>query len=114
VVIRDSAGAVLAEESVYLGIGTNNEAEYRALLRALERARELGATRLRIHSDSELVVRQIEGRYRVREPRLQELHRRATSLLAGFEEARVVHVPRERNREADRLANLALDERTRG
>jgi ribonuclease HI len=113
-VIADSTGRILLEEGVYLGIGTNNAAEYRALLLALEKARELGADGLVIHSDSELVVRQMQGRYRVKEPALQVLHAAANRLAGEFREVRYVHVPRERNRHADLLANGALDEYTTG
>jgi len=95
----------------YLGQATNNVAEYQALLHGLRFAISRGASRVEVYSDSELLVRQVEGRYRVKSPGLQPLHREAKSLLARFERARVVHVPRERNREADALANRAVDER---
>jgi ribonuclease HI len=95
----------------YLGQATNNVAEYQALLHALRYALAQGARRVEICSDSELVVRQIEGRYRVKHPGLAPLHREALGLLASFERARLRHVAREENRDADRLANLALDRR---
>lgn len=95
----------------YLGQATNNVAEYQALLHALRYALARGARQVEVCSDSELVVRQIEGRYRVKHPGLAPLHREATELLARFERARVRHVAREQNRDADRLANLALDRR---
>jgi ribonuclease HI len=95
----------------YLGQATNNVAEYQALLHALKHALARGACRVDIYSDSELVVRQIEGRYRVKHPGLAPLYREAMELLARFEQARVRHVAREENRDADRLANLALDRR---
>jgi ribonuclease HI len=95
----------------YLGQATNNVAEYQALLHALRHALARGANRIEIRSDSELVVRQIEGRYRVKHPGLAPLHREAMGLLARFEHARLLHVVREENRDADRLANLALDRR---
>ena len=95
----------------YLGRATNNVAEYEALLHALRYALDQGARRVRIFSDSELVVRQMEGRYRVKHPDMIPLHSEARSLLARFDEVRITHVPREQNREADRLANRALDER---
>ncbi len=101
----------MAELYGYLGRATNNVAEYQALLHALRFALARGARRVRVFSDSELVVRQIGGTYRVRHPDMVPLHRDAKALLARFESARVVHVPRELNRDADRLANRALDER---
>jgi ribonuclease HI len=95
----------------YLGSTTNNVAEYQALLHALKHALGRGARRVEIRSDSELVVRQVSGRYQVKHPGLKPLHREAMELLQRFERARVCHVPREQNRDADRLANLALDQR---
>ena len=95
----------------YLGRATNNVAEYQALIHALRYALERGARRVRIFSDSELVVRQIQGTYKVKHPDMVPLHREAAGLMARFEEASLRHVPRERNREADRLANQALDEK---
>ncbi len=95
----------------YLGKATNNVAEYQALVHGLRFALARGASSVEVYSDSELLVRQIDGQYRVKNPGLQPLHREAKGLLACFERARVVHVPRERNREADALANRAVDER---
>jgi ribonuclease HI len=104
-------GRVVASLYGYLGRATNNVAEYQALVHGLRFALARGASSVDVHSDSELLVRQVEGRYRVKNPGLQPLHREAKSLLARFERARVVHVPRERNREADALANRAVDEK---
>jgi ribonuclease HI len=104
-------GAALAALYGYLGRATNNVAEYQALIHALRYALQRGARRVSVFSDSELVVRQVEGTYKVKHPDMRPLHREATALLARFDQARVVHVPRERNREADRLANRALDEK---
>ena len=104
-------GSAVASLYGYLGKATNNVAEYQALLHGLRFAISRGASRVEVFSDSELLVRQIEGRYRVKNPGLQPLHREAQGLLARFERARVAHVPRERNREADALANRAVDER---
>jgi ribonuclease HI len=95
----------------YLGRATNNVAEYQALLHALRFALEHGASEVEVFSDSELLVRQIEGRYRVKNPGLLPLHGEARALLARFGRWRVTHVPRERNREADALANRAVDEK---
>jgi ribonuclease HI len=104
-------GSEVAALYGYLGKATNNVAEYQALLHGLRFAISRGAARVEVFSDSELLVRQIEGRYRVKNPGLQPLHREARDLLARFERSRVAHVPRERNREADALANRAVDER---
>lgn len=95
----------------YLGKATNNVAEYQALLHGLRFALARGASSVEVFSDSELLVRQIEGRYRVKNAGLQPLHREAQSLLARFAKAKLAHVPRERNHEADALANRAVDER---
>lgn len=95
----------------YLGKATNNVAEYQALLHGLRFALARGASAVEVFSDSELLVRQLEGRYRVKSPGLLPLHREARSLLARFARSRISHVPREKNREADALANRALDER---
>jgi ribonuclease HI len=104
-------GSEVASLYGYLGKATNNVAEYQALLHGLRFALARGASRVEVFSDSELLVRQVEGRYRVKSPGLQPLHREARGLLARFERTRIVHVPRERNREADALANRAVDER---
>jgi ribonuclease HI len=104
-------GTTLAELYGHLGRETNNVAEYQGLLHALRWARARGTRRLEIFSDSELLVRQMSGRYRVKNARLQPLYREAAALVSGFEEVRLEHVPRERNKEADALANRALDER---
>ena len=109
VFVEDEAGKEIAGLYGYLGHATNNVAEYQALLHALRYALSQGATRVRVFSDSELVVRQISGEYKVKHKDMVPLHREATSLLRRFEEAKVSHVPRERNRDADRLANQALD-----
>jgi ribonuclease HI len=95
----------------YLGPATNNVAEYQALLFALRYALKAGAPRVEICSDSELVVRQVTGRYRVKHPGLQPLHREAVELMKRLSSVTLRHVPREANREADRLANRALDSR---
>lgn len=100
---------VVREISERIGNATNNVAEYRALLAGLEAARDLGARRVRVQSDSELLVRQLQGRYRVRSPGLRPLYERALGLLAGFEETEVAHLPRACNERADALVNAALD-----
>jgi len=102
-------------ERLHRGIGeaTNNVAEYRALLLGLERALALGVEDLEVCSDSELLVRQIQGRYRVKHPSLQPLYEAARRQIASFRRFDVRHVPRELNAEADTLANKGIDEDTR-
>jgi ribonuclease HI len=107
--ITDGDGAVLAEIAEGLGETTNNVAEYTAVIRGLERALELGAREVLLRSDSQLLINQIEGRYRVRTPHLQPLHRRVRALAGRFERIDYEHVRRERNTEADRLANAGVD-----
>jgi ribonuclease HI len=113
VVVRNSKGEVLAELSDYLGLQTNNYAEYSGLLAALEYAVHNKYVSFRIFSDSELLVRQMQGRYKVNNPVLQELFARAKSLVAKLQSFSIEHVLRERNKEADRLVNKVLDERAR-
>lgn len=107
-VIRGDGAAPL-EASGCLGKATNNVAEYTALLRALEHARRLGARSLRIRSDSELLVKQMNGLYRVKNPELQVLYEEAKDLCGDFDHIEIAHVRREENRDADRLCNEALD-----
>jgi ribonuclease HI len=102
-------GAVLDEASVRLGETTNNVAEYRGLVLGLERARALGATEVDVVMDSELVVNQITGRYRVRSQELAPLHRAAMDALASFAAWTIRAVRRTDNARADRLVNAALD-----
>ena len=109
--IQDQDGKLVSEEFRYLGEATNNVAEYEALLLGMECARDLGASRIEMRADSELVVRQLTGEYRVRNPALQKLHARVKQLAREFESVRYTHVRREQNREADRLANRAIDSR---
>ncbi len=114
VAVLDDAGACIEGHGEPIGKATNNVAEYQALLEALALAARRGATRVEIRSDSELLVRQIEGRYRVRHPALQPLHAEAARRIRQFESFRIVHVPREENKDADRLVNQALDRATAG
>ncbi len=102
-------GVPVREIGETIGETTNNIAEYRALLRGLEEAAALGARTVRICSDSELVVRQLSGQYKVRSPHLAPLHRQAISRMRQFDRVSVVHVRREQNQGADALANRALD-----
>lgn len=107
--IEDGQGRPVADLYGYLGIATNNTAEYAALLALLEYAVAAGAKSLRILSDSELLVRQIRGEYRVRHPNLLVLHGAARRLMTGLPSVVVEHVRREQNRAADALANRAMD-----
>ncbi len=107
VVIADAAGRVLQEISEPIGRTTNNQAEYTALIRALEAAAALGAVRLRVQMDSELVVFQMQGIYRVRNARLLPLYQRATELARRFERVQFAAVRREMNQRADALASAA-------
>jgi ribonuclease HI len=109
VVVEDARGRALARLGRLLGRATSNEAEYRAVIIALGEAQRLGAKEVELRTDSELLARQLNGVYRVRAPNLKPLHAEARALLGGFAASRVRHVPREENREADRLANRALD-----
>ena len=102
-------GAAVAELYGYLGRASNNVAEYQALIHALRYALDRGAERVKVFSDSELVVRQMSGQYRVKHPDMLPLHRQASALRSRFREASLEHVRREKNRDADRLANKALD-----
>lgn len=97
----------------WLGRATNNEAEYLALIEGLKAVAEWKPDRLRVFLDSKLVAEQVQGRYKVKKPELQPLHKLATELLAGFDDVVVSHVEREKNRGADALANMALDERAK-
>jgi len=109
-VVLERDGVVVAELSAYLGHTTNNVAEYQALLAGLQRALELGASGVEVVSDSELMVRQLQGRYQVRSPSLVPLLREARRLLQRFPDGhRIVHTAREGNARADALANQAID-----
>jgi ribonuclease HI len=110
VVIHDAdTGQAVHEAGYFLGRCTNNVAEYQGLIRSLERAAELGGDQLDIHSDSELLVRQITGQYRVKSADLKPLYARAADLLDKFPNWQIQHVRREKNQRADELANLAID-----
>jgi ribonuclease HI len=109
VVISTPEGELVEEISETIGSATNNVAEYRAVLRGLERAHSLGAGEVEIVGDSELVARQIGGAYKVRHPSLKPLHQRARGLLDGFEGWSIRTVPRAENAGADALVNEALD-----
>jgi ribonuclease H / adenosylcobalamin/alpha-ribazole phosphatase len=108
--ITDEDGEVVAEIAEGIGVATNNVAEYTAAIRGLERARELGATHVLLRSDSRLLIEQLAGRWKVKNPTLQRLHQEARSLVKDLEQVRFEHVRRERNVEADALANRGVDE----
>ena len=105
-------GDAVYEAGYFLGQTTNNVAEYTGLIRGLEEAARLGATRVSVRSDSELMVRQINGQYRVKAPGLKPLHQDAMALLGRFGAWDVGHVRREGNQRADQLANAAMDAKT--
>ena len=114
VVIRNSKGEILEELAEYLGIQTNNYAEYSGLLAVLEYAAQAQYQSLKVFSDSELLVRQMQGRYKVSSPGLKPLFDKARHLVDRFHVFAIEHVPREKNKEADRLVNQVLDSRQRG
>jgi ribonuclease HI len=109
VVITEPDGTLVDELSERIGLATNNVAEYRAVLRGLERARALGADEVEIVGDSELIVRQLNGAYKVKHPAMKPLHEQAMAALRGFERWRIRSVPRAQNARADALVNEALD-----
>ena len=109
VYIQDERGEKVAELSEYLGIRTNNYAEYSGLLAALEFALRYEHPKLKVISDSELMVKQIKGQYKVKSPDLRPLYEEAKRRIAGLEFFQIQHVLRNKNKEADRLANQAMD-----
>jgi ribonuclease HI len=106
--IKDGRGQLLASVSQRIGRATNNQAEYRALMAALKETVKMGATEASIYLDSELVVRQLSGRYRVKNAALKSLYHEVSRLLSRLSSFSLNHVPRQQNAEADRLANNAL------
>jgi ribonuclease HI len=108
-VIVEPGGDVVAEAGLFLGVATNNVAEWTALVIGLEAAAERGIRRLAIRMDSELVVKQVRGEYKVKHESLKPLHRKAMTLLRKFEHADIKHVPRKLNKLADSLVNSVLD-----
>ena len=108
-VVQDADGGVLEERGERIGRATNNVAEYRALLLGIERAAALGASELELVGDSELIVKQVRGEYKVKDAGMRELHAQVKEALRGFEGWSIRHVRREQNAEADRLVNQALD-----
>jgi ribonuclease HI len=109
IVISQPDGTVVDELAERIGMASNNVAEYRAVLRALERAGELGADEIEIIGDSELIARQLNGVYKVKHPAMKPLYEQARAALAGFGQWRFRTVPRAQNAHADALVNAALD-----
>ena len=109
VVIEDKQGHRVAELSEYLGKQTNNYAEYSGLLAALKYALDNGFRAIEVISDSELMVKQVKGQYKVNSPTLKDLYQQAIKMIRQLDSFRIGHVLREKNRDADRLANLAMD-----
>jgi probable phosphoglycerate mutase len=113
VVVRGADGKVLAQLSRYLGAQTNNFAEYSGLLAALEYAQQQGFTAMKVFSDSELLVKQIKGQYKVNSPGLRPLFDQAKKMIGHLQHFSIQHVFREQNRDADRLVNQVLDKQGR-
>jgi len=111
--VEDEQGTLIEEFNGFLGTSTNNVAEYNGLLAALRYARQHGHRRVHIKSDSELLVKQMRGEYRVKNAGLQPLYQEARTIASDLERIVYEHVRREQNKDADRLANLAMDEGTR-
>jgi len=111
VVLKSDEGRVLARVARFLGEMTNNMAEYTALLVGLKEAQKAGAEEVQIRSDSELIVRQLNGQYKVKNDDLRIMHGSAMDLLSSFKRWKASHIPRSRNKEADQLANEAIDRR---
>src|SRR5687767_10711561 len=109
IVLRAADGTPLVTLGRFIGRATNNVAEYQALIVGLEKAAELGAKKIQIRGDSELIIKQMKGEYRVRHPELKRLYEEAQQLLRQFKEARLDHNFRHKNALADKLANLAMD-----
>lgn len=109
VVVRDQDGGVLLERAERIGDATNNVAEYKALILGIRTARELGADQVALVGDSELIVKQVQGKYKVKNAGMKPLHAEAKAALADFDSWTISHVKRELNKDADRLVNEALD-----
>jgi ribonuclease HI len=110
-VLVNPADETVLKEGKYLGEATNNEAEYQALILGLKKSLHSGVKEIVVHMDSELLVRQLKGIYKVRNPRMAVFYREVNDLLPKFEKYEIIHVPREQNREADAMANVAIRDR---
>ena len=111
VVLRAADGTPLVTLGRFIGRATNNVAEYRALITAMQEAKKLGARRIAIRGDSELIIKQMRGEYRVKHPDMRDLYEEAQELLREFDGATIGHNLRHKNELADKLANLAMDRR---
>ncbi len=111
-VFTDESGKVIKSYSRHLGTATNNQAEYEAVILALEKAKTLKYKYVRLRTDSELVGRQLMGKYKIKDPDLQPLFIKVWNLMIDFEKVDIETIPRERNREADQLVNKELDSKT--
>jgi ribonuclease HI len=110
ILVRNEKGDTLMSLNGYIGVATNNIAEYTALITLLRRLHAVPCTHLVVHSDSELMVRQVNGRYKVRDPELKKLHDTVSRLISSLPcTVEIRHIPREQNGEADRLANEGID-----
>ena len=109
VVVRAADGTALLTLGRYIGRATNNVAEYRALITAMQEAQKLGAKKIVIRGDSELIIKQMNGQYRVKHPDMKVLYDEAQDLIAQFDAAKITHNLRHKNELADKLANLAMD-----
>jgi ribonuclease HI len=107
--LKDEKGNLIARISRRISITTNNQAEYQAIIAALEKAISLGARHVELKTDSELVVKQINGQYKVKKAILRTLHQKVIQLIGSLEDFTIAHIPREQNVEADNLANKALN-----
>lgn len=108
-ILVDGGKQTLWEFEKFIGETTNNVAEYTALIYGLQEALIRNVQRIAVYTDSELLARQLQGRYKVKEPHLKALHEQARSLIRGFDRFGIYHLPRSQNREADKLANQAID-----
>jgi ribonuclease HI len=109
IVISDEKGSLVYTGSKFLGTATNNEAEYGALIEALTQAQELGGSEILCHLDSELVVKQLNRQYKVKDEKMKALFARVNALCAHFDKVQFIHVRREQNKLADKLVNEELD-----
>jgi ribonuclease HI len=112
VTIKDENNRLICQIAEKIGARTNNQAEYQALITGLEKALSLGAQEISVYSDSELLVKQVQGLYRVKNADLKLLYSQVVKLVYQLASFRIADIPREQNREADKLANLALDGKT--
>ncbi len=112
VVIADGTGKIISQHKKYIGETTNNVAEYKALIMALEQAVNLGGQTIIVHMDSELIVRQMQGRYKIKEPNLKVLAQEVLKLCSRFRLVQFIHIRREQNKLADKLVNEAIDGQT--